>query len=125
MAFTFPVLVVDSHPDSATSLADYLGLRGFDARPAVTAADALARVVGWHPAAAVIHLRLSGLDGCTLARLLAERCPRPPVLVATTGLDTADARARAAAAGFAHFLVKPIDPGELADVLTGYATGGA
>jgi len=50
------------------------------------------------------------MEGYALgARLLAVTAPRRPRLIALTGDGTEDDRAKSAAAGFTHHLVKPVE----------------
>ena len=51
----------------------------------------------------------------------AELADAAPVRIAVTGWGAADDKARAAAAGFAHHLTKPVDPQALVDLLAGIA----
>jgi len=70
------------------------------------------------PDVALIDVGLPGLDGLAVARA-ARGTPaaRDTVLVAVTGYGQPEDRRRALEAGFHWFLVKPIEPDELARVL--------
>jgi CheY-like chemotaxis protein len=103
------VLVVDDNHDAADSLAMLLRFWGYDTRVAYDGMQALAVAPAYRPDALCIDLGLPGLDGCEVARRLRPSLPRPPVLVAVTGYGDADHRRRAVAAGFDHFLLKPVD----------------
>ena len=61
------------------------------------------------------------MSGYELARCLRDRCARCPLLVAVTGFGTPAYRARAADAGFDHFLIKPVDPDVVIGLLRGWA----
>lgn len=102
------VLVVDDDDDAREILQIMLEGSGHPTDVAADGAEALALARGGGYAAAVIDLSLPGLDGCEVARAirahLGERTPR---LVAMSGLARQDDRRRAAAAGFAAYLVKP------------------
>ena len=58
---------------------------------------------------------MSPMTGYELAAWLCDLLPRRPLLIAATGLGTDAEREKATAFGFDHFLVKPFEPGELAD----------
>lgn len=60
------------------------------------------------PQLALIDLTLPSIDGCDLAPRLAAAAPGLR-MIAMSGYDQADMRARSAAAGFERLLGKPID----------------
>lgn len=109
------ILVVDDHPDGGESCAELLRLLGHDARVARTGADAIRTVVGFAPDVALLDLGLTDGDGFGLAEKLVAAPARRPALVAVTGYGNLEARARAA--GFDHYLLKPVEPAVLADIL--------
>jgi CheY-like chemotaxis protein len=118
---TFPralcVLIVDDYPDTATSCAELLEFYGYDTRTADGAGAALALLDEWQPDVALVDLRMPGMDGFELTRWLRVRCARCPLLVAVTGLSTKAYRERATEVGFDYFLVKPVDPNVMTDLL--------
>jgi CheY-like chemotaxis protein len=109
------VLVVDDCEDTAVSCGDLLRLYGHECRTALSGGEALAALGWWEPDAALIDLRMPGMSGCELARLVRARSAGEPLLVAVTGLSGAAQKREAREAGFDRFLVKPVNP----DVLTG------
>jgi CheY-like chemotaxis protein len=105
---------VDDEPDFAESTAEMLALHGFRATPARGGAEALAQAAAEPPDVALIDLAMPVMDGCEVARRMREVvAPRKPVLVAVTGMVSDGDRLRADAAGFHHYLVKPVPPAEL------------
>jgi CheY-like chemotaxis protein len=106
-------------PDTVASCAELLGLYGYDARTAGGAAEARALLDGWEPDVALVDLCMPGLNGFELARRLCARGADRPLLVAVTGLGTRTYRDQAAV-GFDHFLVKPVDPDVMFDLLRVY-----
>jgi CheY-like chemotaxis protein len=115
------VLIVDDCPDTVTSCAELLNLYGHDARTAGSAGEALALLDGWEPDVALVDLWMPDVSGFELASRLRDRAGACPLLVAVTGLGTGTYRERAAAVGFDHFLVKPVDPDVITDLLHVYA----
>lgn len=115
------VLIVDGCPDTTASYAELLGLYGHDARTAQSAREALALLDGWEPDVALVDPLMPGMDGFELARWLRVRGTSSPLLVAVTGLDTKAYRERAAEVGFDYFLVKPVDPDMITDLLRAHA----
>ena len=71
------------------------------------------------PSAAVVDIGLPRLDGFGVARELRRALGGSVLLVAHTAYGGADARERAAEAGFDRFLCKPCDVDELIAALRG------
>jgi two-component system CheB/CheR fusion protein len=117
------VLIVEDNADAAESLAVWLELDGHEVRVALTGADAHRHAVAFSPEVVVLDLGLPDIDGyalgATLRHLPETRTAR---LLAVSGYGPDPDRA--AAAGFAAHLVKPVDPGSVADLLRGFALGG-
>lgn len=103
------ILIVDDHVESAEGLAELLDIWGHETRIAHDAASAVAVALTMRPTVALLDLGLPGMDGCELARRLRAEGLDDTLLLALTGSDAPDDRARVAAAGFAHHLVKPVD----------------
>jgi CheY-like chemotaxis protein len=115
------VLIVDDCPDTVASCAELLGLYGHEVRTAESAREALARLDRWEPDVALVDLCMPRMDGFELARWLRVRGANSPLLVAVTGQSAKVYRDRAAAVGFDHFLVKPVDPDVIADLLRAHS----
>ncbi|MEX2148347.1 MAG: response regulator [Candidatus Rokuibacteriota bacterium] len=118
------ILLVEDHADAREALQVLLELEGY---AVVTAAEGLAALDiarTRHPDIALIDIGLPGLDGYEVARrLVAAGGPRP-ILVALTGYSQPEDRRDAEAAGFDAHLVKPVDPADLARLLTTLGTPG-
>jgi len=112
------LLVVDDHRDAADSLALLLGLWGHHPRVAYDGRTALQMAREDPPDAVLLDLGMPGRDGCRLADDLRRQdgWPGSP-LIAVTGFGDRHHRDRALAAGFDHFLVKPVEPDALRDLL--------
>jgi CheY-like chemotaxis protein len=115
------VLVVDDSEDTVVSCAELLRLYGHETRVARSGDEALAVLDGWEPDVALVDLWMPGMDGFELARWLRVRGTGAPLLVAVTGLGTLSYRERAAEVGFDYFLVKPVDPDVMTDLLRVYS----
>ncbi len=112
------VLVVDDNRDAATLLAQSLQQSGFETRTVHDGPSALAFAADWKPAAVLLDIGLPAMDGYEVARRLrAAHAPSPPLLVAVTGYGQASDRAQAAAAGFSHHLVKPVEMRAVLEIL--------
>ncbi|MGC4087671.1 MAG: response regulator [Polyangiaceae bacterium] len=116
------VLVVEDDDDSREMLSELISSLGYAALSAANADEALAIARGeWD--VALIDLGLPGRDGCELARLLrAADGGAMGRLVALTGYSDAASRSAASEAGFEEFLVKPVFPEKLAELLAQLAS---
>ena len=110
-AKTLRILVVDDHPDSATSLQLLIGRKhhqvevAFDGNEALRVGDLL------KPRLVLLDLSLPGKSGVEVAReMRATEWGKNAILVATTGWGPDAGRERALDAGFDQYLTKPIEP---------------
>jgi len=115
------VLLVDDHSDVVNGLSRLLTLAGYDVRAALDPIAAIALAEEFRPEIAILDIGLPTMDGYTLAGELRTRLADPPVLIALSGYSQAKDLARSEAAGFAVHLVKPIDAGDLVDVIVRYS----
>src|SRR5947209_2662082 len=105
------VLVAEDGADEADTLRSLLAVWGYEVAVAVDGPAALRLAEEFRPDAALLDLRLPGLDGFELARRLRQSRPANGlVLVALAAGGTGPDRIRAAADGFNHFLTLPVDP---------------
>jgi DNA-binding response OmpR family regulator len=112
------VLVVDDDPDFAESLAELLRHNGHEVRTAGNGLDAVAACVERAFDVIFLDVRLPGLTGHDLARWVRGReGGRRPYLIAVTGHGSDDDRRTAAEIGIDVFLLKPLDPTRLDDLL--------
>lgn len=111
------VLVVDAHPDAADTVAAILGAKGHRVELAYSALSALADAERLRPDAILLDLDLPRMSGYEVARRLrAQPELRATLFVALSGNKDDEASARAA--GFHHYLRKPIDIAALERMLT-------
>jgi CheY-like chemotaxis protein len=116
------VLVADDVPDCADSLALLLRLDGHEVEVARDGLAAVALARQRLPDVALLDLQMRGLDGlvtCQHIKALAQG--RQPLVCALTGLTDAAIRQKAEAAGFDRYLVKPVEPAEIQQLLEGFA----
>jgi CheY-like chemotaxis protein len=120
MAAVHRVLLVDDNTDSAEPLSLLLRSLGHETRVAVEGEQAISIADTFIPTCVVLDLGLPGMDGLEVARRLRERpYGRGLLLIALTGWDGKEIRSEAAAAGFDHHLVKPVNLPELERIVTG------
>jgi len=76
----------------------------------------LARI--YRPDIALLDLAVPHLNGFEVGLQLRQQAEsKDVVLIAVTGFDGPDLRRRSLTCGFAHYLVKPVDPEELRTLL--------
>jgi CheY-like chemotaxis protein len=113
------ILVVDDNRDSAESLAKLLDLQGHDTATAHDGMGALELAETFRPDVIVLDVGLPQMDGNAVARhIRGTTWGRHILLIASTGWGHTEARQRSAEAGFDHHLVKPVDLGELARLIS-------
>jgi CheY-like chemotaxis protein len=107
----FRILVVDDNREYVNSTAMLLGLLGHQVHKAYDGLSALELAEQEWPEVALVDLVMPMMDGFELARRIRQQtASRPkPTLIAVSGHDDEDARLRAAAAGFDHYLLKPVN----------------
>ena len=110
------LLIVDDEAYVRESLAEVLARRGFEVRTAGSAAEALAERNLAGLDAVLTDLRMPEVDGAGLLDALLEREPELPVVL-LTGYGTVASAVAAIKRGAADYLLKPIDPQELALVM--------
>jgi PAS domain S-box-containing protein len=112
------VLVVDDNDDSAQTMAMMLELEGHRAKVAHDGREAFEVARSFKPHVVLLDIGLPEMDGFDVARRMREMPELTnAMLVAMTGYGQEDDRRRTAQAGFAHHLVKPIDPEALKRVI--------
>ena len=116
------ILIVDDCPDTCRSTADLLALYGYDVRYALRGDEALRMAEENPPDVVLLDIWMPGLSGYEVARRLAGRDGKPPLVVAVTGCATDADRGRTALAGFHLHLVKPVDPAVLTGMLKRFQT---
>ncbi|TFW13585.1 PAS domain S-box protein [Massilia arenosa] len=111
------VLIVDDNVDAAEILGLFLGEAGHAVTVCHASLEALGMVAEDAFDACILDIGLPEIDGNELARRIRTQCLRAPLLIAVTGYGQERDRANATAAGFDHYLVKPVDMGQLLGIL--------
>ena len=112
------VLVVDDNSDATEMLSGLLTTSGHTVATAADGQQALELLETFDADVALLDIGLPVMDGLELARRIrARKGAGAPLLVAVTGYGQAEDVARSRAAGFAHHLVKPVDPSVLLPLL--------
>jgi two-component system cell cycle response regulator DivK len=104
------VLIVDDNEKNLKLARDVLRAAGFRTLHAATGADAIELATQRVPDLVLLDLRLPDMDGVDVARELADGArTRDIPIVALTALQLSAGSSELHAAGFAGYLVKPID----------------
>jgi PAS domain S-box-containing protein len=114
------VLVVDDNADAAAALDLVLRSLGHETRVAYDGEQALEAAAEFHPDVVLLDIGMPGMDGYEVARRLRGSVEGGALrVVAVTGWGQDADRERSRAAGFDLHLVKPVDPSDLARILSG------
>jgi DNA-binding NtrC family response regulator len=115
------VLVVDDDDAVRETIAETLEEEGFGVQTASGAESALAALARTRPDVVLSDIRMPGMDGLELLDLLRARAPDVDVLLMTAYEDMPTV-ARAMRDGAFDFLVKPLRPDRLLEVLARVAS---
>ena len=110
------VLVIEDSPDYLHSSAWLIRMRGHEVRTAPDGHSGLAEAAAFQPKSVVLDIGLPDMSGLDVARAL-KQLPRPPFIVAVTGLQGEEMKQLSAEAGIDVYLVKPVDPEVLISTL--------
>jgi len=110
------VLLVDDEALFRETLAKVLRARGLEVRTAGSGAGAFDAIEAEPADAVVLDLKMPGLDGLATLRRLQEIAPGVPVII-LTGHGTVDAGLTALDDLAFDFLLKPVSPDRLLEVI--------
>ncbi|RCJ31605.1 histidine kinase [Nostoc minutum NIES-26] len=114
------ILVVDDDDDSRFYITTVLEADGANVTAVASAVAALEVLADWQPDVFICDIAMPGEDGYTLIRkiraLKADRGGQVPAVALTAYADSED-RIRALEAGFQTHVPKPVDPGELVEIV--------
>jgi two-component system, chemotaxis family, CheB/CheR fusion protein len=104
------ILVVNDVPDAANSLGEVLKLQGYEVEVAIGGQEGYQKALQLKPTLMLVDLAMPAMSGCTLASRVRQTPELKDVgLIAVSGFTDAVRRELARAAGFDHYLVKPVD----------------
>ena len=117
------ILVVDDNVDAAESLALLLRAYGHEVVDVVhDGPSAVEAILTKKPSVVLLDIGLPGMNGYEVAqRVQAQEVEQKPHLIAVTGYGQESDKTKAQEVGFAHHLVKPVDPNRLHTILSGLA----
>jgi DNA-binding NtrC family response regulator len=110
------ILLVDDDPQVRISLSEALEDFGFGVSVADSAENALSSISALRPQVVLSDIRMPGMDGIELLKLLRERDPEVDVVL-MTAFDDMPTVVSAMREGAFDFLVKPVNLDELEEVL--------
>ena len=119
------VLVVDDNADAADSLAMLLTAQGDAVRIAYDGEEAVDAEAEFQPQVVLLDIGLPGLSGYDVARRIRARRGDGVLIVAITGWGQDEDRRRSREAGFDHHFTKPVDIGQLLQVIEAERPRGA
>ena len=111
------VLVIEDNDDVRDMLKTFLLMQGHDVLEAANGADGLTILMQERPEVAFIDIGLPLMDGYEVARAARRQADHATLLVALTGYGQTEDRQRSYEAGFDDFVVKPVDPARLTQIL--------
>ena len=112
------ILIVEDHADAAEVLRMALELNGHRVRTASNGRQGIEQALAEPPDVALVALGLPDIDGCEVGRTVRDQPGGDGVyLVALTGHSGAADRDRAMRSGFDAYLIKPVAPDALRDVI--------
>ncbi|MDR3375064.1 MAG: response regulator [Ancalomicrobiaceae bacterium] len=116
------VVIVDDDDDVRLSLANLLQSAGFSTST-FNSGESLVAASGWDGShCLIVDVRMKGMNGIDLVRLLRERRIDTPAFILTAQCDE-ETRRRALRAGATGFICKPFDEDELIELI-GHACEG-
>ena len=111
------VLVIEDNADAREMLKTWLTLEGHDVLEAANGVDGVKILMSERPDVAFVDIGLPVMDGYEVARTFRRDGDHATRLVALTGYGQAEDRQRSFDAGFDDFVVKPVDPARLSQIL--------
>jgi CheY-like chemotaxis protein len=119
------ILLVDDNVDAVHTLQLFLRSGGHQVEVAYSAGAAIELAKSLAPEVCLLDIGLPDFDGNELARRL-RQLPQTAgsTLVAMTGYGRQQDRDISMAAGFDHYLVKPVNTTQLSDILAAAAEAG-
>jgi CheY-like chemotaxis protein len=111
------ILIADDNHDAADSLAQLLGLMGYQAVAVYDGEQAVQACRELNPDLAILDVQMPIMDGCAAAHRIREEGGPPPRLASLTGLQPQDEPLRSSGELFDSHLHKPLRFDELSELL--------
>src|SRR5262245_6595789 len=112
------ILIVEDNPDAAEALRMVLELKGHHVTIARDGRRAIEQMRSHPPNVALVDIGLPDIDGCEVGRTVrAQPGGESVYLVAVSGYSAPADRDRALQAGFNSYLIKPVAPDALLEVI--------
>jgi signal transduction histidine kinase/ActR/RegA family two-component response regulator len=112
------ILIIEDNDDARDMLKTWMTLEGHDVLEAANGVEGVKMLINERPEVAFIDIGLPGIDGYEVARMARQQADLATRLVALTGYGQAADRQRSFQAGFDDFVVKPVDPVRLTQILS-------
>ncbi len=109
------VVIIDDESDMRASIAQWLGLSGFETETFASAEEALLTLSPAFPGVVITDVKMPGMDGLALLRKLAAMDASLPVIV-ITGHGDVPMAVEAMRLGAFDFVEKPFDPERLVEL---------
>ena len=107
------VLLVDDEDELVETLAERLEIRDINADWVTSGEDALEKITEEPYDIAILDVKMPGIGGITLKKLMEQKNPRMKFIFITGHGSEADFRAGSMEAGAEYYLIKPVNIDEL------------
>lgn len=107
------VLLVDDEDELVETLAERLEIRDINADWVTSGEDALEKITEEPYDIAILDVKMPGIGGITLKKLMEQKNPRMKFIFMTGHGSEADFRAGSMEAGAEYYLIKPVNIDEL------------
>ena len=112
------ILIVEDNPDLSQLLALYLNNAGYETSRAINSAQAISKALAERPDLIITDLYLPDMNAVDATVLLKQDPITSGIpVVVLTAMTLGEWKAKALKAGVAKYLIKPITPPELAEVV--------
>lgn len=113
------VLVIDDNADAALTLSMLLKIKGYEVYTRHSGQAGIEAAESLQPGAILLDIGMPDMDGYETCRLIRQQpWGQSMPIIALTGYGQPEDRQRTREAGFTGHLVKPVDMGQLTDLLT-------
>lgn len=117
------VLLIDDNQEAVHTLEALLSLDGCRTYAAFDGPSGLEAMTVVQPDFVLLDIGMPGMDGYEVVRRIRKEAALPrPIVIAISGWGSEEDRQRALRAGFDDHLAKPVDYGELVDLLLAKAS---